>query len=254
MTIADGIWFARTAAQASFSVSETGSLAYMNASLWDAELDWFDRTGRSVGNAGPPVRHEGLTPQLSSDDRSIAIARGELGREDVWVLYASGSNSRRLTFTPHTTPFPVWSSDGQRIMHTAAGRLLLKNVLTGDEEVMMDSIPGGLADWSRDGRYMVFLRNEAHSHLWYADLRDKVAHQYLDSPVNESQAQLSPDGRWIAYTSNESGHDEVYVQAFPHAGASGRSRQGAAPCRGGGATARSSSTLRAVNTSRPYQC
>jgi tricorn protease-like protein len=80
-----------------------------------------------------------------------------------------------------------------------------------------------LADWSRDGRFVVVERVQSRAHLWVARLDgDKVLRPYLDSPYNETQAQLSPDGRWIAYTSNESGHDEVYVQSFP---VPGRKRQ-----------------------------
>jgi len=220
VVIANGVWFARPAAQASFSVSATGSLAYVNASLWDAELSWFDRTGRALGTAGP-VRHEGIRPQIAPDGRRIAVGRGEFGRETIWVIGAFGENPTRLTFgSTDASHVAVWSADGHRIMYTRRGRLIVKDVDRGTEQVVLDSAPGILEDWSRDGRYAVFVGGDSHAHIWGVKLDgDRVPFAFAQSTsFNETQAQLSPDGKWIAYTSNESGRDEVYMRAFPTAG------------------------------------
>ena len=218
VVIANGVWFARTAAQASFSVSNTGSLAYVNASLWDAELSWFDRAGRPLGTAGP-VRHEAVTPQIAPDGRRVAVGRGEWGRENIWVIGAFGENPTRVTFGDGSQ-LAVWSADGHRVMYTSHRRLILKDVDRGTEQVVLDSVPGILQDWSRDGRFALFVRNDNHSHFWGVKLDgNHVPFAVAQSEsFNESQAQLSPDGNWIAYTSNESGRDEVYVQAFPTGG------------------------------------
>lgn len=218
VVIANGVWFARTAAQASFSVSNTGSLAYVNASLWDAELSWFDRAGRPLGTAGP-VRHEAVTPQIAPDGRRVAVGRGEWGRENIWVIGAFGENPTRVSFDDGSQ-LAVWSTDGHRVMYTAQRRLIVKDVDRGTEQVVLDSVPGTLQDWSRDGRYVVFSRIDEHSHLLGVKLdSNHVPFTFARSEsFNETQAQLSPDGRWIAYTSNESGRDEVYVQAFPSGG------------------------------------
>jgi Tol biopolymer transport system component len=215
--IANGIWFARPAAQASFSVSETGSLAYVNATLWDAELSWFDRRGRPFGSVGQPVRHEGLTPRLSPDGRQVAVARGEYGKENVWVLGASDGSAKRLTFAPQEMDGALaWSADGHRVMYNAGGRLFVKDVDRGTEQVVLDGAPGYLEDWSKDGRYVVLQRVESRADLVAIRLDgDKTPFAVTKSPFNETQAQFSPDGKWIAYTSNETGRDEIYVQSFP---------------------------------------
>ena len=220
VVIANGVWFARPAAQASFSVSTNGSLAYVNASLWDAELSWFDRGGRPLGTAGP-VRHEGVTPQIAPDGRRIAVGRGEFGRESIWIIGAFGENPTRLTFGPmDASHVAVWSADGHRIMYTTGARLIVKDVDRGTERIVLDSAPGVLEDWSRDERYAVFTEVDSHAHLRGVKLDgDRVPFPFAQSSsFNETQPQLSPDGKWMAYTSNESGRDEVYVQAFPTAG------------------------------------
>ena len=215
--VADGVWFARTAGQASFSVSETGALAYVNSLLWDGELAWFDRSGRPVGSAGPPVRYEGLTPQVAPDGRRVAVARGEYGGENIWIVGATGDNATRLSFGSNAgASLPVWSSNGRRVMYKAGQRLIIKGVDDGAEEIVRDPLRGVLQDWSRDGRFVVVQRVDGHTDLWAVRLDTNGAPFPLtQTPYNETQAQLSPDGGWIAYTSNETGRDEVYVQAFP---------------------------------------
>jgi len=218
--IADGVWLARPAAQSSFSVSETGALAYVNATLWDAELSWFDRTGKPLGAVSPPVRYEGFTPRLSPDGNRIVVARGEYGKEHVVMVGAVDGTTKSLTAVPQDIEGALaWSADGHRVMYKSGGRLFVKDVARGTEQVALDGVPGYLEDWSKDGRYAV---------LQYVESRADLIGVRLDgadppfavtkSPFNETQAQISPDGRWVAYTSNETGRDEVYVQSFPVAG------------------------------------
>ena len=149
--IADGVWFARTGAQASFSVSETGTLAYVNSNLWDGELFWFSRTGQPLGTAGPAVRYEGLTPQISPDGRRVAIARGEYGGEDVWIVSASGDGANRVSFgSDGGASLPVWPADGRRVMYKTGRRLMIKDVDSGAEETVRVTLgrPAGLvARW-----------------------------------------------------------------------------------------------------------
>ena len=218
--IADGVWFARTGGQASFSVSATGALAYVNSNLWDGELAWYNRAGQPIGTAGPPVRYEGLTPQISPDGRRVAIGRGEYGGENIWVLGASGESATRLSFdSDGGASLPLWSADGRRVMYKAGVHLNVKNVGDGRAATVRDSLPGVLQDWSRDGRFVVFQRVEGRTDLWAARLdTDGQPFPLTQTRFNETQAQLSPNGRWIAYTSNETGRDEVYVQAFPVSG------------------------------------
>jgi serine/threonine protein kinase/dipeptidyl aminopeptidase/acylaminoacyl peptidase len=219
IVIADGVWGARTAGQASFSVSETGALAYVNASLWDGELSWFDRAGRPLGSAAPPTRYEGQVPQISPDGRRVAVARGELGRQLVWVLEAPPTPAVQHTSTSGTFVNPVWGRDSRSLLFTLGGRLLVKDTETGSERVVLDSVPGTLQDWSLDGNYAVFTRTATRAQILAVRLDgDGLPLPFLQTPYNTTQPQLSPSGRWIAYTSNESGRDEVYVQSFPQPG------------------------------------
>jgi serine/threonine protein kinase/Tol biopolymer transport system component len=215
--IARGVWFARPAGQASFSLSENGTLAYVNAQLWDGELAWFDRAGRPQGAVGPPVRYEGLTPEISPDGRRVAVGRGEIGHESVWILGVNGGPARRLTSDPEDAAGQlVWSSDGRSVMYRTGARIVVREVDGTTEWVVLDSLPGHLWDWSRDGRFIVFQSVDSRVDLLALRLDgERRPMRLTETPWNEAQAQLSPDGRWLAYTSNESGRDEVYVQSFP---------------------------------------
>jgi eukaryotic-like serine/threonine-protein kinase len=222
--IAEGVWFAQSASQASFSVSETGVLAYVNASLWNAELSWFDRQGHPLGAVGRPDRY-GMTPRISPDSRRIAIGRGEFQREDNWIIDLATGASSRLNFTPEGDGAPIWASDGRRVMYNTGPRVFVKNVDSGEEtEIFVLKSYATVEDWSSDGRFVVLsLTTGTNLNLWTVDLKgNRTPVQFLDTPYNEAQAQLSPDGHWIAYTANESGRDEVYVQSFP---VPGRTRQ-----------------------------
>src|SRR5262249_38092387 len=133
-----------------------------------------------------------------------------------YVLGTSGEAARRLTFSADGSGIPVWSSDGRHVLFTTGTRLVRKDVESGAEEVVMDPAPGALLDWSRDGRFAVFQRGDSRVPLWVAGIgRDTTATPFVTTSYNETQAQISPNGHWIAYTPNESGRDEVYVQAFP---------------------------------------
>jgi serine/threonine protein kinase len=225
--VADGIWVAQGAGQASFSVSPTGVLAYVNATLWNTQLAWFDRGGRSIGSVGTPDRYNSQIPQLSPDASRIAIARGHRLKEQIWILDAAGGTASRLTFGRDRAVTPVWSADGSRIVFVSTSgvgeeRLYLKNANgAGTEELLFASRGLGLQDWSSDGHFLTYSVNgeKGSSDLWVLPLvGNRRPFPFLQTPFNETQAQISPDGRWLAYTSNESGEDEVYVQTFPKAG------------------------------------
>jgi len=219
VAIADGVWFARTAHHASFSVSKTGTLAYVNASQWDRQLVWFDRGGRARGSVEPPARDANGTPQLSADGARVAVARGEYGAGDIWILDATHGTPSRVTFSPEGHGLPVFSGDGRRLLFQTGPQVIVKDLITGSENVVIEEQPRSVADWSRDGRFLLFARARLGADVWAVDLKgDRRPFPYLETAANETQAQLSPDGRWVAYTSNESGRDEVYVQRFPMPG------------------------------------
>jgi serine/threonine protein kinase len=221
--VADGVWGAAGARQASFSVSQTGVLAYVNAAFANIQLRLFDRAGRSVGLVGPPARHNG-TPQLSPDGQRVAMVRDQ----HIWLLDVYGQSTSRITFGPLADASPIWSRDGSRLAFRSNrppqgwGVYTVNASGAGSEELLFvpDRIVS-LEDWSADGRFIVYTAagKQSQSDLWLAPLfGDRRPRPFLETAFNKSQAQVSPDSRWIAYTSYESGKDEVYVQSFPEPG------------------------------------
>jgi Tol biopolymer transport system component len=225
--IAEGIWVARAAAQASFSVSPARVLSYVNASLWNSQLTWVDRAGRSIGSFGKPDRYFDQVPQIAPGGSRLAIARGPFGDEDIWVMNLTGAGAARLTFDAGTSE-PAWSSDGRRVLFQSRRGanglgLYLKDSDGAGSEVAVDVVGGvgHLWDWSRDGRFIVYARigDQGAADLWVLPLAgDRKPFPFAQSAFHKTQAQISPNGRWIAYTSYESGRDEVYVQSFPAPG------------------------------------
>ena len=225
--VAEGIWGARGAGQASFSVSQTGVLAYVNSTLWNLQLTWVDRTGRSLGSLGPPDRYA-IHPQIAPDGSRMAITRGPVGNQNIWVLRLGDGSPSRLTFGPGADFQPIWSSDGRRILFQTsreAGplKLFLEDAAGARPEEAVGAIGDNahLWDWSRDARFIVYsmIGPKGAADLWVLPLAgDRKPFPFAESAFHKTQAQVSPNGQWIAYTSYESGRDEVYVESFPAPG------------------------------------
>lgn len=208
--------------EAVFSVSETGLLAYASGAAGvRSELTWFDETGKRSGTVGPPASYS--MPEVSPDGRRVAVEIFDSARgSDIWILDTVRGTSSRLTFEDQNEFSPVWSPDGQRILYTsnASGgeKLLIKRSSgTGTVEILYSS--GGQVvafDWSSDGRLIAFQElDPARRSDWdiflYSVAERKVI-PFLQTPFSELGPHFSPDGRWVAYTSLESGGPHVYVQ------------------------------------------
>jgi Tol biopolymer transport system component len=212
--------------RAGFTVSATGVLAYRSSSSGgsDLQLAWLDRSGREVGIVGEPATFRGL--ELSPDDRLIAAHKEEApGSGDLWVLDIQRGSTTRLTFDAqqHNTS-PTWSPDGRRIVFAKSrggAFAVYERAATGvgDERMIYESKPGAIP-WSvsPDGKALVITENQG---VTGADLgtlgldgSDTPA-TFVNAPALQALGQLSPDGRWIAYASGESGQPEVYVRSFP---------------------------------------
>jgi hypothetical protein len=213
----------------SFSVSSNGALAFVDQSIANTQLTWFDRRGRPLGTIGSLELSDHQTPQLSPDGRRVAIARGFTSSEDVWLLDVADGTSSRLTFDPAADDTPLWSPDGTRVVFQSDrkdGRVRVYQRRAngaGSDDLLFEEATGSvnLQDWSSDGRFLVYaaIGEKRHQDLWVLPLTgDRQPFPLLQTDFNESQAQVSPNGRWIAYTSDETGRGEVYVQSFPHAG------------------------------------
>ena len=212
-----------------FSVSESGALAYMSGtSMAHQELVWLDRSGRQIESGGPPGDYGGF--RLSPDEKSIAFFRSEGGNVDTWVLDMIRGVPSRISFEPGVDNLPIWSPDGLRILwpsnRNGSFDLHVKAASgAGQDElfIKMGTSRGWATDWSRDGRFILYLQpgGKGDLDLWVAPQSPERAGSeqkpvpYLQSAFSEENAVFSPDGRWIAYVSDESGRREVYVQAFP---------------------------------------
>ncbi|HEX7697434.1 MAG TPA: hypothetical protein VF394_08555 [Candidatus Acidoferrum sp.] len=163
--------------------------------------------------------------RLSPDGRRIATDQTDTdGRNiDIWVHELVRGTVTRLTFDPSLDEAPIWSPDGKRILFSSNRKQLgfhfyLKNADgSGIEQEAADLGPGLLAnawDWSRDGKYALIRKG---IELWYFSWSERVAKPLLQAKWTVRNAQFSPDGRWVAYASNETGRMEIYVSAFPTA-------------------------------------
>jgi Tol biopolymer transport system component len=212
--------------RADFSVSANGVLAYRSGDPMGARLTWRDRKGNGLGAVGAPGWYTNVA--LSPDDARIAAARYDLtSSSDLWLIDSSSGSESRLTFEPSSESHPIWSPDGQWIAFGSdrSGFLDLyrKRVAGGQDAPLLSSpIVKYLSSWSKNNQYIIFDVDDPRTKLdiWFLPLfGDRKPQPYLNTPVDEWVGQLSPDGKWMAYTSNESGRYEVYVQGFPPAGA-----------------------------------
>jgi Tol biopolymer transport system component len=205
-----------------FGVAGRGTLAVQTGKGADkSQLLWFNRSGKQLGGIGPP----GLfaNPSLSPDGRRVVFEQTDRdGRHvDIWIHQLANDAISRLTFGPGLNERPAWSPDGKRVTFSsnqkAAWGLREKNADgSGSEQQIADLsvAPQSPSDWSRDGRYLLFLKN---GELWYLSLPDRQAKPLFQAKWIVRNAQFSPDGRWVAYSSNETGNWEVYVSPFPSA-------------------------------------
>ncbi len=209
-----------------FSVSGDGVLAYQSGNP-NSQLTWFDRTGKKLNSVGEMANYD--TVSLSPDERRAALtlldADGRVA--DVWLLDLTRGSTSRLTFDPSGEGNPVWSPDGNNIVYSSnrlgGGQVNLYQKVAsgaGDDQMLLRSDSGKYpTSWSRDGQFILFenwpLRAKAG--IWLLPLSGERQPRPLLQTVDFDQTggEFSPDGRFIAYMSNESGRTEVYVRPFP---------------------------------------
>jgi serine/threonine protein kinase len=207
-----------------FGVSQNGVLVYRAAGREDRQLTWFDRAGKVLGTAAPPAMYNFLN--LSPDDRLAAAQRLEVvGSGDIWILdLARGGIGTRFTAHPADDAAPVWSADGKRIVWSSNRGgpydLYQRATAGGKEEVLLQSdVTRKLPfDWSSDGRYLLYGVRDPRTKgdLWVLPITgDRKPFAFANTEFDETNGQFSPDMRWVAYQSDESGATEIHVQRFP---------------------------------------
>jgi Tol biopolymer transport system component/tRNA A-37 threonylcarbamoyl transferase component Bud32 len=213
-----------------FSVSQTGLLAFRTGAQRAAgggrQLTWFDRQGK-MSAASEAGQYD--APVLSPDGTQVAFtqtdAQAANATTDIWLHEFARGTSARFTSDPAPDAAPVWSPDGASIVFRSNrdGVNLFKKTSTGAgmEELLLKSPePKSPDDWSRDGRFLLFnvIAPKTSNDIWYLPMGGASPAQpqpYLQTTFQEAEARFSPDGRFVAYTSNESGTVEVYVRTFP---------------------------------------
>ena len=208
---------------AQFGTSEAGVLVHMRGSgAANTLLKWRDRTGEVLGTIGEPAGY--FEPRLSNDGTRIAVSVGQ-NAGDIWILDLGSEMRARFTFDPADDRTPLWSPDDSQLvfssMRNTQGEIYLRPA-SGKSDAKLLYTAGvqvELTDWSRDGRLIFFHQQDpgnGNSEIWTLDTQTSEAVPVLSGNWFED-ASLSPDGRWLAFVSYESGKSEVYVQAFPDA-------------------------------------
>ncbi len=217
-----------------FSASSNGVLVYRSDAGQIYQLTWLDQQGKLLATVAEPDRYNNMA--LSPDGRRVAVSRTDPENTpnwDVWLLDIGRNTSTRLTHEQVRATFPVWSADGSSIIFDSmrAGEVNLYLKLAsgaGDERLLLKSSDGYkyATSSSRDGRFLLYtvINLKTKSDLWVLPLNgDHKPIPFLRTEFNESSGQFSPDGHWIAYTSDESGDDEIYVREFSSSSAQGSS-------------------------------
>jgi Tol biopolymer transport system component len=214
-----------------FSASQTGTLAFAAGAQPEVrQLALIDRAGREVKTFDVPGQPS--TPSFSPDGRQAAVgALAPRGSFDVWLIDLARGISSRFTTHPAADWFPVWSPDAARLVFISLRdghvNLYVKKAdgATEEEPLLRDESDKYPTSWSADGRFIAYHASAPTTgfDIWLLPMSgDRRPRPFLQTQYNETQAQVSPDGRSMAYMSNESGANEVYVRSFPDGGSKRR--------------------------------
>jgi serine/threonine-protein kinase len=229
----EGVLQSPSSGAAQYSFSTTGSLVYASGGLHATQrrFVWVDRKG--VEQALPASAHPYRSPRLSPDGRRLAVTIEE-SESNVWLYELARDTLTRLTFQGNINLVGAWTPDGKRIAFQSSkegpGNLFwqLADGSGGLERLATSDYPQTPNSWSADGQLLAFIENNPATgyDIWVLRMGDpsagsgqvRKAQPFLRTPFNESAPRFFPDGRWLAYTSNESGRFEIYVQPYPGPG------------------------------------
>jgi len=212
---------------AQFDVSEGGTLVYRKkvdgAAPTTMRVQWLDRAGKQEALLAEPGRYAGA-PRISPDGRRVAMSVRDGANEDIWVYEPQRDTMTRLTLSGATFGNPVWSHDGRYVIFAlrGVGMFWTRADGAGQPQALLRKnfrVPTSL---TRDGKHLAFTQIDGFPQIWSVDLEADEAGlkagtptRFLATQFTDHEAVFSPDGRWVAYQSNESGRPEVYVRPFP---------------------------------------
>ncbi len=188
------------------------------------ELRWVARDGTGASRLGEPVDAWDL--RIAPDGARVAVTEldPQLRTLDVWIQDGQRAVPLRVSPSTNADEGVAWSPDGTRLAWVSAGRRV---TIRGAGAVLPEQVVGTfdppvrLWDWSRDGRWLIAGRTDASTNddLWLVPQAGGEAEAYTTASFNQRDAAVSPDGRWLAYASDESGHFDIYIDTFPRPGA-----------------------------------
>ncbi len=209
------------------TLSRAGILVYQTGSGSRlSQPTWLDRAGKIVGTVGDAAAYAGLT--LAPEGRSVLTYLTVAPQSNIWSMDLARGIKSRITFNNGIDSSPIVSPDGRRLIYTTFTlgrfRFTLKDIATGAEQVLLEAIAAGVpavTGWSPDGQTILYSLGgrSTRSDIFWMSLADRKPHLYLGTEFIENAARFSPDGKWVAYHSNETGFNEVYVAPFPPTGA-----------------------------------
>ncbi|HEX3230503.1 MAG TPA: hypothetical protein VHQ95_16110, partial [Pyrinomonadaceae bacterium] len=228
VTVVRNARVASSGGSSNFAVSDFGTLIYLASRQVEAsgtKLAAVERSGKS--SILPTEARDYSDPRLSPDGRLVA-AHLQDDQNDVWVADVARGSLTRLSYDAGEDEVPAWSPDGRTVAWASTRSNLIRGIFrrradgSGSEELVWRVDKHcHVNDWSPDGRFLVLeiVDPNTSGDLWLLDLNGTPsATVFLQTPFNERNSRISPDGHWLAYVSDESGRDEVYIQAFPQGG------------------------------------
>jgi serine/threonine protein kinase/Tol biopolymer transport system component len=208
-----------------FSASANGVLAYtVGASFIGSELIWFDRAGKEISKLGEPARYSDV--ELSPDGQRLAVSvRDQVGaKSDLWIFDVARNFRSRFTSDPQNELGGRWTPDGRNIAYQidSKGIFLKPSGSSTTERRLLENTHTEYPDsWTPDQRALLYEVDDPKTSwdLWVLPVAEgSKPYPFIQAPLRQEYGRISPDGRWVAYRSTESGRDEIYVVPFPGPG------------------------------------
>jgi len=224
VAVASGVEYYFPKQLGNFSVSENGVLIYRTAYDSPTQFVWLGHSGKQSGSLGEPMASFGA--RLSPDAHSLVVARpdpGDKSMVDLWMMNTDRGTLSRFTFHPLAAYTAAWSPDGKQLALGAAPsrvQIVASNGSGNAKAITQVEQNSSVSDWSRDGQTLLvnFQNSDTGWDIATIPASGGEPVPFVHSPFDELAPRFSPDGRWVAYLSNESGRGEVYVVPFPGPG------------------------------------